>query len=246
MRFLILIAASLACTRAQSGAAFEAASIKLARPDARGYSIRPLTGRLSAQNVTLKLLIAEAWHVHDFQVSGGPKWIDADRYDVEAKAGGASPPSRTQLRGMLQELLAERFGLSVRQETKQLPVYVLEAANRAKLPPAKHPEMPVMFRVFQRRQITAENAPLDDLTETLTWLLGRPVLDHTGLEGSFDYKLEWSPDEMQTQSLEAPPQTDRDAPTLAAALGQIGLKLVSQKSPVELIVVQKVEKPSPN
>ena len=87
--------------------AFDVASIKPARPEARGYSIRPFPGRLSAENVTLKLLIAEAYHVYDFQISG-PKWIDSERYDLEAKIGGDPPPSKAQLRAMLQKLLADR------------------------------------------------------------------------------------------------------------------------------------------
>jgi len=228
-------------------AAFDVASIKPAKPDARGYSIRPFPGRLSAENVTLKLLIADAYHVYDFQISG-PKWIDSDRYDLEAKIAGDVPTSRTQLRSMLQRLLADRFGLSVHRESKEMSVYMLEAdKGDTKLQPARHPDRPVMFRVFQRRQITAENAPLEHLTETLTWILGRPVLDRTGLEGSFDYKLEWSPDETQLRSQEAPPETDGNVPSLAAALQQqVGLRLVSRKGPVDLIIVEKAERPREN
>jgi uncharacterized protein (TIGR03435 family) len=227
--------------------AFDVASIKPARLGARGASIRPFPGRLTADNVTLKLLIAEAYHVYDFQISGS-KWIDSDRYDLEAKVGGDVPVSRTQLRSMLQRLLADRFSLSVRRESKEMSVYMLEAdKGETKLQPTKHPDSPVVFRVFQRRQITAENAPLENLTEALTWLLGRPVLDRTGLEGSFDYKLEWSPDEMQLRSQEAPPETDGNAPSLAAALQQqVGLKLVSRQDPVDLIVVEKAERPRAN
>jgi uncharacterized protein (TIGR03435 family) len=230
-----------------SSAVFDVASIKTARPDTRGYSIRPFPGRLSAENVTLKLLIAEAYHMYDFQISG-PKWIDSDRYDLEAKVGGDVPVSRIQLRSMLQRLLADRFSLSVRRESKEMSVYILEAdKGETKLQPAKHPDSPAVFRVFQRRQITAENAPLEDLTEALTWLLGRPVMDRTGLEGPFDYKLEWSPDEMQLRSQEAPPEIDGNAPSLAAALQQqVGLRLVSRKGPVDLIVVEKVERPRAN
>jgi uncharacterized protein (TIGR03435 family) len=228
--------------------AFDAASIKAAQPGARGYSIRPLPGRVSAENVTLKLLIAEAYAVHDFQVSGGPKWIDADRYDVEAKASGDAPPARKQLRAMLQSLLADRFGLTVRHETREMPVYFLEAAKggpRVQTP--KRPGAPVGFRIFQRRQITAENAPLENLTEALTWLVGKPVLDRTGLQGSFDYQLDWSPDDLQLQSLEAPAQYDGNAPSLGTALQrQMGLKLVPQTGPVDLIAVEHAERPSAN
>jgi len=81
----------------------------------------------------------------------------------------------------------------------------------------------------------------------LTWVLGRPVLDHTGLEGAFDYKLEWSPDEAQVRSQEALPEIEGNAPSLAAALQQqVGLKLVSRREPVELIVVEKAERPKAN
>src|SRR5262249_35841740 len=130
-------------------AGFAVESIKPAIPGARGYSIRPFPGRLSAENVTVRLLIAEAYHVYDFQISG-PKWIDSDRYNLEAKTDGDAPASRTQIRAMLQKLLADRFGLSVRRESKEMPVYALEAATaESKLQPTKHSDSPVMFRVFQ-------------------------------------------------------------------------------------------------
>ena len=122
------IASAWSQTAQAPDTAFDVASIKPARPDARGYSIRPFPGRLSAENVTLKLLIAEAYHVYDFQISG-PKWMDSDRYDLEAKIAGDAPPSKTQLRAMLQRLLADRFGLSVRRESKEMSVYMLEAGT---------------------------------------------------------------------------------------------------------------------
>ena len=226
---------------------FDSASVKPAKPGTRGYSIQPLPGRLRAQNVTLKQMIAEAYHVYDFQVSGGPKWIDSDRYDVEGKAAGGETPNTKELRLMLRKLLEERFGLNVQEDRKEMPVIVLDLAKGgSKLARPAHPDAPVMFRVYQRRQITAENAPLDHLTEALTWLLGKPVLDKTGLEGSFDYKLEWAPDEVQVQSGEAPPQTDGSAPSLAAALGQFGFKLTARKDMVEEIVVERAERPAGN
>ena len=227
---------------------FDIASIKPSKPDARGYSIRPFPGRLSAENVTLKLLISEAYHVFDFQVSGGPKWIDSDRYDVEAKTGGDVIPSGQQLRGMLRKLLEDRFALKVRQETKEMAVFAMVTVKGgSKLQPSKDPQAQVMFRVFQRRQITAANAPLEHLTETLTWLLGRPVVDRTGLQGSFDYKLEWSPDEVQIRSTEAPVEIAGNALPLDGALQQqLGLKLVSQKDQVGLIVVESAERPIVN
>jgi uncharacterized protein (TIGR03435 family) len=225
--------------------AFEVASIKPARPGTRGYSIRPFPGKLTAENVTLKLLLAEAYHVYDFQISG-PKWIDLERYDLEAKFRGDTP-SKTQLRAMLQKLLADRFGVRAHRESKEMRVFVLQLRKGdSARQPTKHPNSPTIFRVVQRRQIVAENAPLENLTDVLSWLLGRPVLDRTGLQGSFDYKLEWSPDEMQLLSEEAQPDADGNAPSLTAALRQVGLRLVSTKAPADMIVVEKAERPTPN
>ena len=242
----------LACVRSQSvsppGSSVYVASIKPAKADARGYSIRPLAGRVSAQNVTLKMLIGEAYHVYDFQISGGPKWIDADRFDVEAKVDGEVIPGKKQLQAMLQNLLEDRFALRVRHETKEMPVFALVGGKSGvKLQSPRNPDGEVMFRVSQRSRIIAENAPLEHLTEALTFLIGRPVLDQTALKGAFDYKLEWSPDEWPLRSSEAPPQTDGSLPSLDAALQQqLGLRLVSQRDRVDLIILEKAERPTAN
>jgi uncharacterized protein (TIGR03435 family) len=232
----------------QSPQVFDAASVKPAKAGVRGYSIRPLPGRLSASNTTLGMLVAEAYHVYDFQISGGPKWLNADRYDIEAKAEGDTKPSAAELRGMLQKLLADRFSLVVHRETRDLPVYALEVGKGGpKFPPSKDSEEAPMFRVFQRRQITAARAPLGYLVEALSSLVGRPVVDKTGLAGKYDYRLEWTPDETQVRSDEAAPQVEGNVPSLASALQeQMGLRLQSQKAPVEIIVIDRAEKASVN
>ena len=228
--------------------AFDAASIKPAKPGVRGFSIRPLPGRLSASNTTLAMLVGEAYHVYEFQISGGPKWISTDRYDIEAKAAGETQPSERQLREMLRQLLADRFKLAVRRETKEAPVYVMEVGKGGpKFQVSKDSDAPPEFRVFQRRQITAARAPLSYLVEALSFLVGRPVVDRTGLDGKYDYKLEWTPDETQMRSDEAPPQVEGNVPSLASAVQeQMGLRLQSQKGPVEMIVIETAEKASVN
>jgi uncharacterized protein (TIGR03435 family) len=236
----------LALVHAQESA-FDAVSVKPAKPGTRGSGIVPTPAGVRMQNVTVKQMIAEAYHVYDMQIAGGPKWIDADRYDVEAKAPGGLRPVNEQRRAMMRKMLADRFGLSVHEKEQEMQAYLLEAGkNGPKLAVTKDALVPTVFRVYQRRQITAVNAPLDHLTEALTWMIGRPVLDRTGLDGTFDYKLEWSPDELQMRSTDAPVSTDTDAPSLEAALGELGLKLVSRKGPVKVIVVDKAERPEPN
>jgi uncharacterized protein (TIGR03435 family) len=232
--------------------AFDAASVKPAKPNVRGYSIQPLPGRLITANTTLRMLIAAAWRVYDVQVSGGPKWLDSERFDIEAKAAEASHPSNAQLMEMLQKLLADRFSLELHREKKDIPAYSLEVGRGGpKFQPSKDPGGPPLFRLFQRRQITAQRAPLARLVEVLSPLLGRPVLDRTGLTGVYDFKLEWSPDETQVRSDEtARPSehpSDENVPSLAAALQeQLGLRLQSQKGPVEILIVDRAEKPSVN
>ena len=227
---------------------FEVASIKPAKAGARGFSIRPLPGRVSAENVTLKLLIGEAYHVQDFQISGGPRWVDVDRYDVEAKVAGDTKPTPKELRAMLQKLLEDRFALKVRRDSKEMQAYLLSPAKSGiKLQPAKDPDQPTMFRVYQRHQITAGNAPLDHLTEALTWILGTPVLDRTGVEGTFDYSLDWAPDELQVRSGEAPVETDGAKRSLNSELQhKLGLTLVSKREPVDIIIIETASKPTGN
>jgi uncharacterized protein (TIGR03435 family) len=231
-----------------SSPAFDTASIKPAPADARGYSIQPLPGRLHASNSTLKQLIGAAWQIYDFQISGGPKWIDSDKYDIEAKAPEGSRPTNAQLGAMLQELLAQRFQLEFRRETRDLPVYVLEVAKGGpKFQASKDPQAAPYFRVFQRRQITARTAPLAWLMEPLSILLGRPVLDKTGVTGVYDFTLEWMPDEAQVRSGETTVSTDSSNPSLGAALlEQLGLKLQGQKGPVQILIVERAEKASVN
>src|SRR5690242_257629 len=95
IRRTVISAAAIGMLAVSAGRAqneFEAASVKTAKAGVRGYSIQPLPGRLHVVNTNLKMLVAAAYHVYDFQVSGGPKWVDSDRYDIEAKAAGEKPP----------------------------------------------------------------------------------------------------------------------------------------------------------
>jgi uncharacterized protein (TIGR03435 family) len=222
MRFLlaIVVAWGLAMGQAQR-TAFEVVSVKIARPGTRGSGIVPTAAGVKMQNVTVKDMIGAAYHVYDMQIAGGPKWIESDRYDVEAKAPGDRVADKEQRRAMMRAMLEERFGLSVHEKQQEMQAFLLETGkNGSKVPMAKDPAAPVVFRVYQRRQVTSVNAPLDYLTEALTWMIGRPVLDRTGLEGNFDYKLEWTPDEFQMRSGDAPVSSDADAPSLEAALGE--------------------------
>jgi len=236
-------------------------------------------GRTEITNVSLKRLIAFAWHVQPFQISGGPSWLDSVHYDIIAKPGTKPKPGDVAL--MMQALLKDRFQLTLHQETRELPTHALVMARKdAKLgprlieakegdctprDPANHlppPEPGKRFcgqTIIGSRRLTAVSIPIANLTQVLPRLLGHPVLDRTGLTGNFDINLEWTPDDLRT--MPSPPDASDMArgpgkkggaaetlfPPLPAALQQqLGLKLDSQKGPVEILVIDRAEKPSEN
>ena len=259
---------------------FEVASIKPAAPDARGTFIRTAPGgRLNISNMPLKKMIVLAWRIQPFQLSGGPSWMDSARYDISAKPEGN--PARDQVPLMLQALLADRFELMIHRETKELPIYALVLANKdgklgprlteskegsctppdpSKPPPPPEPGKPPSLGcggiMMSPKQFTASSVQVGDLTPMLSRILGRTVVDKTGLTGKFDMTMEWTPDESQAmQALPGggpngpapPPPADPNGPSIFTAIQeQLGLKLESQKGPVEILVIDHVEKPSEN
>jgi uncharacterized protein (TIGR03435 family) len=220
---------------------FEVASVKPSGPDDRlMYRLQP-GGRYIATGLTLKNLISNAYGVPEFRVSGGPGWRDSDKYNVEAKVGVPLPPwpeSNKQLNLMLQSLLENRFKLALRRETREEPVYELVAAKGgAKLKTAKADESPG-FEMDTGR-IHSMAVPLEYLATNLAYLLGRQVIDKTGLAGKYSYTVTYTPDD----ALPA----DANGPSIFTAVQeQLGLKLESTKAPVEVLVIDHVEKPSAN
>ncbi len=132
---------------AQSGAgappAFEVASVKRSQPEGGGMTMTSDLGRLTLRNVTLRFCIEAAYHIKDFQLSGGPGWLGSESYDIDAKASG--PAKDAELRLMLQPLLAERFKLSLHREEKEAPTYALvvgkDGIKAHEVEPGDGPEM---------------------------------------------------------------------------------------------------------
>src|SRR5579862_3228947 len=258
---------------------FDVASIKPNRSADPGRRIMFLPGRLNATGITVKFLIAMAYGVKEFQVSGGPGWIDSQRYDVDAKQEDSQaqeseklPPDQqnTRMGLMVQGLLADRFQLKVSHATKELPVYALVVAkNGPKLHEAKAGDTypngvkgpdgvahPGMMRMGPG-QITGQAVQMEFVARLLSQMLGRDILDHTGLKGQYDINLQWTPDVGEGMMLSGPaspkPPGDNPAPPestgpsiYTALQEQLGLKLDSTKGPVEIIVVDHVEQPSEN
>jgi uncharacterized protein (TIGR03435 family) len=250
---------------------FDVASIKSnASGDLRG-SMRMLPGgHIEARNRTARLLVQNAYHLQDFQVVGGPAWFQEARFDISAKSAGDVP--RIELELMMRRLLTERFKLSAHVETRTLPTYVLRlarpdgrlgpaihaatnecvAAKRGAAPPpppgansANEPSF-CGFRVYEGKML-AGGVDVPSLAEELTGYAHRPIIDETGLNGVFDFTLDWTPDGGGNTPGPAPQSADNNTtlPSFFTALReQLGLKLEPAKGPIEVLVIDRIEKPT--
>ena len=203
-----------------------------------------------ATNVPVKVMILLMYHLTDRQVSGGPGWLDNDLYDVEAKADG--PHTVDELHVMFQNLLVDRFKLQFHKATRMLPAYELVVDKSGpKLRENKSPEhfdIPVRPTGFGKLEAT--HCSMSYFAWILSQRLDRPVLDQTGLGQFYDFKLEWAPEPPPGMSAGGgadaglPPASGPDLFT--ALREQLGLKLESHKGPVEVMVIDHIEKPSEN
>ncbi len=222
---------------------FEVASIKPTPPDLyRGSSGIPTGhGRLTGNHVTLKRCIIGAYSVGPSQVIGGPPWLDTDRFEIAAKAG--QPVGDDALMVMLQSLLAERFKLVLHRETRMLDALVLEVAKNG--PKLEKAESANAGTDSSHGRIDAKALTMDHFAWVLSRTMGVPVINGTGLQGAFNFKLEWSPDsDKPLKPGEIPPDT---GPSLYTAIRQqLGLRLHARKAPVEVLVIDHAELPSEN
>ena len=200
-----------------------------------------------------------------------PKWVTEDRFDIQAKAADANP-TKDQMRLMMQALLADRFKLAVHFETQDTPVFALVPVKTGKLGPKlrPHSEGPSCDAappadVFPERCYVmaltrthggmaiggSRNTTMPLIADALPGMgrLGRPVVDRTGLSGRFDFTIEWSPEPNQSPFPTSPETLvpDTQGPSFQEALReQLGLRLEATKAPIQILVVDKVERPSEN
>ena len=235
---------------------FEVASLKPNRSGGGRLGIRPAPGgqRYVAANVSLKLLIMVAYRVKINQVTGGPDWIDNERYDLNAKA--ERPSTAEELHLMLQNLLAERFGLHFHRATKDLPVYLLSVDKGGpKLTPheagsAGDPWIDASQALPFHIKWSAKSVPMEYVAWRLGLALDRPVVDRTNLKGGYDFELSYTaepPPNLPEGVLINGRPIDTSGPNVFEALRrQLGLRLEAQKGPVEIIIIDHAEKPMEN
>jgi uncharacterized protein (TIGR03435 family) len=220
---------------------FEEASVKPGDPNSLGGTTNASPGRFSAINVTLKRLIGRAYDLEAYQIEGGPKWIESEKFTIAAKLEDedSKSPSKQErgkiLRAALQNLLETRFQLQTHRESRVVPSFALVVAKGG---PKLHEVELKSGSTWSmgKGALTANQISMDYLASILSTVAERPVKDATGLKGVYELKLEWSPDNEPSSS-----------PSFFTALQeQLGLKLEPTKAPIDVLVIDKAEKPTEN
>jgi uncharacterized protein (TIGR03435 family) len=271
-----LASLAAAAPRAQAPS-FDVASVRPSRETTGGDIRAQPNGRLTATGATVRALILRAYALHESQLIDAPDWTGTERFDIEARV--ATPPSGgpDALMPMLRTLLAERFDLRLREDTREMPAYRLVHARQDKrlgpqITPTKADcSTPTAITEEQIRATARDGWPpcgmvfvlsfttggpdgvvkvrfrrsgttMTDFAPTLQGVLGRPVLDRTGLAGRYDLEYSYSP-----RPSSAPVAVAENLPFLGAALEeQLGLKVESARAPVPVLVVQSVDRPTDN
>ena len=269
---------------------FEVATVKPSPPPQMGRMMMGTRGgpgtndptRYSCSNCSLMMLLTQAYDIQRNQISG-PPILDSERFDITAKVPAGA--TKEQFRQMIQSLLAERFQLKLHHDTKEMPIYELQAAkggpklkesaepvqddaapasggrgpmrmDKDGYPVLPHGRGSIMAMTPGRARLQAEQETMDQFAARLSTMVGRPVKNATGLNGKYDFVLSFAPD-MATMMAGMPPPPpggagrgpgpaaapDDSAPTIYTALQeQLGLRLEQKKGPVDMLVVDHVEK----
>lgn len=224
----LLLFVAFADSFAQPQPAFDAATVKPIVPKDGAVS-RTSYGEFMG---SLQFLIRVAYGLEDYRISGGPKWLDSDKFDVVYK------PVGPQANVMLRTLLADRFKLTFHTETRQLPVYTLTAAKGG--PKVQQATPGDTSGASAGGGAIKGTMGMSQLVSYLSSILGRGVIDETQLKGPYVLSLKWTPDDR-------PAPASEGAPSLVTAIQeQLGLRLESAKGPVDVMVIDQAEKPLAN
>jgi uncharacterized protein (TIGR03435 family) len=243
---------------------FEVASIRRnLSPDYDGAIGSQPNGRFFVRSIPLRSIIQVVYEVPAFRVTGGPDWVDTERWDIQAKADEAVPES--QLHVMMRLLLGERFRLVLRPETRSTPGFALVRtrpdgalgpklrahsepcpSEPAQVAPVVINAMPPCGRMSGSDRVIMMNArPLSDLATILARRVARPVVDRSGLAGLFDVDLRWTADARSSAPIaQAPGAPDDSVSVFTALQEQLGLRLQGERVDTEFLVIDKVERPT--
>lgn len=244
---------------------FEVASIRRSDPaEGNRYLAPEPGGRLRVVNLPVTTLVWMAYGVQSFQVVDGPAWAAADGYDIVAKAPDGTAVNMESFRPMLQTLLADRFQLKLRRETRDLPIYNLVLANRDKAlgtklkrsaidctgntPPPADPSLLASCGAWARPGgFSMGGMPIRVFTRLLSPAVSRVIVDQTQLAGTWDLEVSYTPDLTTAPGAGGDARPPSDSPTLFTALReQLGLNLEPGRGPVEVLVIESVARPTEN
>jgi uncharacterized protein (TIGR03435 family) len=246
---------------------FEVVSIKPNKSDSITIGVWLTPDGIKVNGLTVHMLLREALGITDPQLVGEPRWVNSERFDVEAKAAADDAPTVRALSirerwAMLLPVFEDRFGLKFHSETKDITQYVLvvakgglkmkEATTNETNPDGKPGGGGI--RSVGQGEFVAEAVEIGSLVRFLSFQFHGPVLDKTGLTGKYDIDLNWTPDESEEmmRQLDAAPGAENPpppttGPSIFTALEeQLGLKLEAHKEPGEVIVIDHIEQPSAN
>jgi uncharacterized protein (TIGR03435 family) len=246
--------------------AFEVASVKPNKSGDQRSNSSTHGDRHTSINVSLRAMIRSAYQLQNDQLVGGPSWVSSDRFDIAAKADHEF--SITELRLMMRQLLSDRFKLVLRSELRELPHYSLVVAQGQKgsrLRPGADSnciplkDVPAAGLLDPSRQLVCGgmriypghmNGQQLTMVEVANYLAGqvqRVVVDRTGLKGSFDVDLDFTPDQIPQATLPNGASVDPNGPSIFTAIQeQLGLKLESTKGSIEVLVIDSVAPPTPD
>lgn len=241
---VVLVLGALAYRAVAQSQTFDVVSIKVNKSGDAAQSLRALpSGQLVATNATVRFMILNAFALKEFEVGSGPDWTTTERYDLNAKSD-RSNLTPNEIRLMLRSLLADRFKLRTRQDVQDRPFYALVVARPGQLGPNLRRVDGPCDPAFPNRQCAVSGRPgalggrtasIPRLVQELTGVVERRVVDATGLEGLYDMDVRWSAEQQA------------DGPSVFTALEeQLGLKLEARRGPVDLLVIDGVERPAEN
>lgn len=221
--------------------AFEVATVKPSDPKDGSTGFHMSGRQIYIENETLQDMVIFAYGVHPRQIVNAPDWVSKERFDVKGVPDAKGMPDVNQLRGMVQTLIADRFGLKVHKESREMTVYALRVSKTGlKIARAAKDSSLAEDQTGNGDMMRFTSNSMPDFVLALETMVDRPVVDQTGLAGRYDFTLRWRPD--------GAPRHDDDVaqPLFSAIPEQLGLRLEATKANAEVLVVEHVERPSAN